>query len=102
MKFDVDLTAGIVKAEFTVPEFLAIVGSLSGAEKVAVQPEPVFTLPVESETKPGKTYLTRIWRDIAGVQHGSCECAHHTYRGAWCKHLDVAVVVFCQRLTVKL
>jgi hypothetical protein len=92
MQFNVDLSAGKVTGEFTVAEFLTIVDLMNAREETPARPK-AFELPVESDTKPGVTYVVRIWEDVQGGQHGSCECPHHTFRGAWCKHLQTAALV---------
>lgn len=94
MQFDLDLNTGTVKAEFSLAEFQQLVAAMhmDDAPQPPVATPKVFELAVESDTKPGVTYLVRIWHDIQGGEHASCECPHHTFRGAWCKHIRYAMV----------
>jgi len=93
VKFDVDLGTGTVRAEFTLAEAQEILDALAAARGTAapaqhVDPRtrPVWVLMVDSETKPGVAYETRIWFNSTG-KHGTCQCGDNTYRHNWCKHL---------------
>lgn len=104
MKFDMDLATGTVKGEFTIDEAQEILAALKLAQETREGHPPaeprrnVFVLPVQSESDPDVRYLVRIWLDAQGGEHGSCTCAHHKFRGAYCKHLRAAAIVRNRRL----
>lgn len=88
MRFDVDLSTGLVRAEFTLAEFQKLFAGLD--VESAARPETtreVFKLPVESDSKAGTYYETRIWFDSDGHIQGTCQCGDNVYRRNWCKHL---------------
>jgi hypothetical protein len=93
MKFDVDLSTGKVRAEFTIDEAQEILAALKAvreAPRGVPEPEgapPMWVLPVESFRSPGTFYETRIWFGSDGVIKGACQCKDNVYRRHWCKHL---------------
>lgn len=105
MKCDMDLETGTVTAEFTLEEFQEVMDALRAAKGKPAAParrrrqEP-FRMQVESTTTPGTSYAVCIWRDVHGGQHGSCECNHHKFRGAFCKHLRIAELVMNRRQSI--
>ena len=93
MKFDVDLEAGTVKGEFSLPEFLSFLSKLEG---ISAEPTGSVASPaaqstkvrhVRSFTSHDEVYLTVIWFNAEGTKYGSCSCKDCICRKRWCKHL---------------
>ena len=94
MKFDVDLSTGTVRAEFSLDEAQEILAALKAVRDGQVESEPVkpltermWKLAVGSFTNSSKTYQTRIWFDASGEKQGACQCGDSVFRKSWCKHL---------------
>lgn len=89
MIFDYQVGSNEVTATMSIEDFQRVLRVLSApAPKVS----RIFDRRVDSFTKPGTSYMTRIFLFTDGTLRGECECPDHVYRGRWCKHTQVSLV----------